>query len=198
MRHLVGVILAAVLAAAVFFAASWAWLKIQPAPLGATSLIHHHRVILEAIGALAGVGLLAGLLMALPWVSPLASGLPGLALLGWTALYLFDVPRALNDIPLRSHPYGAGFSTLLQHGLLGLAGAAMIVPLFVPSRWRRRRAAVALASPEGSFPGLQATQTMATDSGVMSDWAETRPQQRIDPNGPPPSQAPWGPAEYHG
>jgi hypothetical protein len=196
MRHLVGVILAAVLAAAVFFAASWALFKVQP-PQGATSLIHR-RADLEGIGVLAGVGLLAGLLIAGPRVSPLASGLPGLVLLGWTALYMFNVPRAVHYIPLRSHVYGAGFAVLLEEGLLALAGALMIVPLFVPSRWRRRRAAVALASPEGSFPGLQATQTMATDSGVMSDWAETRPQQRIDPNGPPPSQAPWGPAEYHG
>lgn len=193
MRHLIGVILAIAAAAAIFFAASWAWLKVRP-PLGATSLIHHRGVI-EAFAVLAAVGLLAGLLMAVPWISPLAAGLPGLALLGLTALYLFSVPRAMRYIPLRTHPYGAGFVALLETGLLAVAGAAMIIPLFVPSRWRRRRPA-AVMNPGGNFPGLQDTQTMADNHGLMSDWVQTRPQQRIDPDKPLRSQPPWGPAEY--
>ena len=194
MRHLIGVILAIAIAAAIFFAASWAWLKVR-APLGATSLVHHRGVV-EGFAVLAAVGLLAGLLIAVPWISPLASGLPGLAMLGWTALYLYSVPRAMRYIPLRTHPYGTGFAALLETGLLALAGAAMIVPLFVPSRWRRRRVAAPVVSPEGNFPGLQATQTMADNHGLMSDWVQTRPQQRIDPDGPTRSQPPWGPAEY--
>jgi hypothetical protein len=196
MRHLIGVILAAAAAAAIFFAASWAWLKVRP-PLGATSLIHHRGVI-EAFAVLAAVGLLAGLLMVVPWISPLAAGLPGLALLGWTALYLFSVPRALRYIPLRTHPYGAGFVALLETGLLAVAGAAMIIPLFVPSRWRRRRARAVMntvVNTGGNFPGLQATQTVADNHGLMSDWVQTRPQQRIDPDAPLRSQPPWGPAE---
>src|SRR5229473_3504095 len=90
MRHLTGVVLAIVLAAAVFFAASWGYLKllIGPAglgrlPVGGGSLIHDHAVI-EGFGALLGVGLVAGVLIAAPRISPLASGLPGLALLAWT------------------------------------------------------------------------------------------------------------------
>ena len=39
-------------------------------------------------GALLAVGLAAGLLMVIPWVSPLAAGLPGLVLVAWTALYV--------------------------------------------------------------------------------------------------------------
>jgi len=109
------------------------------------------------------------------------------------------VPRAMRYIPLRAHPYGAGFAALLETGLLALAGAAMVVPLFVPSRWRRRRPAAMVSpamNPEGNFPGLQATQTMTGNHGLMSDWVQTRPQQRIDPDGPMRSQPPWGPAEY--
>jgi hypothetical protein len=197
MRHLIGVILAIAAAAAIFFAASWAWLKVRP-PLGVTSFVHAHGVI-EGFAVLAGVGLLAGLLMAVPSISPLACGLPGLALLGSTALYLTNVPRAMRYIPLRTHPYGAGFAALLETGLLALVGAAMVVPLFVPSRWRRRRAVAVVSpgmNPEGNFPGLQATQTMTGNHGLMSDWVQTRPQQRIDPDGPMRSQPPWGPAEY--
>ena len=144
MRHLVGVVLAIVLAAAVFFAASWGYLKllIGPAgpgtlPAGGGSLLHHHAV-LEGFGALLGVGLLAGLLIAVPRISPLAAGLPGLALLAWTGLYLFSVRRAVQYIPLKTHPYGTGFEAMLFDGVLALAGLAMIIPLFVPSRWRSK------------------------------------------------------------
>jgi hypothetical protein len=205
MRHLIGVILAIAMAAAVFFAASWGYLKLLIGPVkdgvlpgGGGSLIHDHAV-LEGFGALLAVGLLAGILMALPVISPLASGLPGLALLGWTGLYLFSVRRAVQYIPLKSHPYGTGFEAMLFDGVLALAGLAMIIPLFVPSRWRSRRSATGPASYDGApagYPDLGATQTMAGgDIGLLSDWAETRPQPRLEPGR---SQAPWGPAEPGG
>jgi hypothetical protein len=202
MRHLIGVALAIVLAAAVFFAASWGYLKllIGPAkggvlPAAGGSLIHNHAV-LEGFGALLAVGLLAGILMALPWISPLASGLPGLALLAWSGLYLFSVRRAVQYIPLKSQSYGTGFEALLFDGVLALAGLALIIPLFVPSRWRRRPVAVAPAPYEATpaaFSDLGATQTMADGGvGLLADWAETRPQPRVEPGR---SQAPWDPAE---
>jgi hypothetical protein len=200
--------LAIVMAAALFFAASWGYLKllIGPAglgrlPGGGGTLLHDHAV-LEGFGALLGVSLLAGLLMAVPRISPLAAGLPGLALLAWTGLYLFSVRRGVQYIPLKSRPYGTGFEALLFDGVLALVGMAMVIPLFVPSRWRGRRE---VSEPEpyagttASFPDLQATQTMNTDSGLLSDWTQTRPQQQVEPGNPNPpgsSQAPWGPAEY--
>ena len=176
MRHLVGVMLAIVMAAAVFFAASWGYLKllIGPAglgrlPGGGGSLLHDHAV-LEGFGALLGVSLLAGLLMAVPRISPLAAGLPGLALLAWTGLYLFSVRHAVQYIPLKSRAYGTGFEAMLFDGVLALAGLAMVIPLFVPSRWRGKRE---VSEPEpyagttASFPDLQATQTMQADSGLL-------------------------------
>jgi hypothetical protein len=202
MRHLVGFLLAIVLAAAVFFAASWGFLKvlIGPSslgtlPAGGGSLVHH-TAILEGLGALAGVGLVAGLLIALPRVSPLASGLPGLALLAWTGLYIFSVRHAVQYIPLKTRAYGMGFEAMLFDGVLAMAGLVMIIPLFVPSRWRSALAAPASASFEApdsalTYPGLQETQTMA-DGGLMSDWVQTRPQPRVNPGLP---QAPWGPAD---
>ena len=210
MRHLVGVMLAIVMAAALFFAASWGYLKllIGPAglgrlPGGGGSLLHNHAV-LEGFGALLGVGLLAGLLIAVPRISPLAAGLPGLALLGWTGLYLFSVRHAIQYIPLKSRAYGTGFEAMLFDGVLALVGMAMVIPLFVPSRWRGRREVTEpepYAGTTASFPDLQATQTMHTDSGLLSDWTQTRPQpqQQAEPGNPAPpstSQAPWGPAEY--
>src|SRR5216117_4024474 len=134
MRHLVGVMLAIVMAAALFFAASWGYLKLLIGPAGRGTLLHDHAV-LEGFGALLGVSLLAGLLMAVPRISPLAAGLPGLALLAWTGLYLFSVRHAVQYIPLKSRAYGTGFEAMLFDGVLALAGLAMVIPLFVPSRW---------------------------------------------------------------
>jgi hypothetical protein len=197
MRHLVGVLLAIIMAAAVFFLASWGYLKLLTSPArGGASLVHNHAV-LEGFGALLAVGLLAGILIALPMISPLASGLPGLALLAWTGLYLFSVRRGVQYIPLKTRAYGAGFQAMLFDGVLALLGAAMIIPLFVPSRWRRRPAAIEAAPyevPATTYPDLGATQTMAGGSFV-SDWAETKPQPQIDPGR---SQAPWGPADPGG
>ena len=208
MRHLTGVVLAIVMAAAVFFAASWGYLKllIGPTPPGALpagggSLLHNHAV-LEGFGALLGVGLIAGLLIAVPRISPLAAGLPGLALLAWTGLYLYSVRHAVQYIPLKTRPYGRGFEALLFDGVLALAGLVMVIPLFIPSRWRGRREVTEPAPYAGStasFPDLQATQTMAADGGLLSDWTQTRPQPQVNPDSPSaasPPQAPWGPAEY--
>jgi hypothetical protein len=202
MRHLVGLVLAVVLAAAVFFAASWGYLKllIGPArggalPAGGGSLIHDHAV-LEGFGALLAVGLVAGILIAVPRISPLASGLAGLVLLAWTGLYLFSVRRAVQYIPFKTRAYGTGFEAMLFDGVLAMAGLAMIIPLFVPSRWRRRPAVNELASYGTTYPELQATQTMHGDGGLLSDWTQTRPQPQVDPNAPGRSQAPWGPADY--
>jgi hypothetical protein len=41
-------------------------------------------------------------------------------------------------IPLKSYPSGAGYEAMLFNGILGAAGLAMIIPMFVPSRWRTR------------------------------------------------------------
>ena len=211
MRHLVGVLLAIVMAAVVFFAASWGYLKLLTGPAATSRLgplaanggsLLHQRTVIEGFGALLAAGLVAGMLIAVPRISPLASGLPGLALLAWTGLYLDSVRRAVRYVPLRNQAYGAGFEAMLFDGVLALAGLAMIIPLFVPSRWRRRRRLTPAAAPEGrqeySHPDSQPTQAMAGDSVFSSDWADsvTRPQPRIQPNQP--SQAPWGPADYAG
>ncbi len=205
MRHLVGFLFAIVMAAAVFFAASWGYLKLLSGPaqasrlgaLAANGSLLHHRTVTEGFAALLAVGLLAGILTAVPWISPLAPGLPGLVLLAWTGLYLDNVRRAVRYIPLKTQVYGAGFEAMLFDGVLALAGLAMIIPLFVPSRWRRRR--VVAGAPAGyqgtSYPDQQPTQTMAGNSVFPFDWSDTatRPQPRIQPG-----QAPWGPADYQG
>jgi hypothetical protein len=142
-RHLIGIGLAVVMALAMFFGGAWGYLRllILPAPLtalpaGGGSLLSSYGV-LAALGAVAGTCILAGILIAVPIISPLAAGLPGLLLIAWTGLYIASVRHAVDLIPLRQHSFGAGWESLLINGVLGGAGLAMIVPMFVPSRWRR-------------------------------------------------------------
>ncbi len=176
MRHFSGIVLAIVAALAIFFGGGWGYLRLLrvPAaheaqaslPAGGGSLLHSHQVLF-ALAALLAVGLLIGLLMAVPWVSPLATGLPGLALLALTGLYLASVHRAVQLIPLRDRPYGLGFEALLFNGVLALIGLAMVIPLFVPSRWRRRRALVPYTeAPVSAQSGLLASDdTAVTQQG---------------------------------
>jgi hypothetical protein len=138
MRHVLGVFLALIIFAAVFVGAGWAVEKLTLLRATGASLTTPHGVI--ALAALVGVGLLIGIMLAVPAVSPLASGLPGLLLLGWTALLAVSQRRAIQLVPLHAHSFAVGFGAMLSSGVLALAGAAMIVPLFVPSRWRRRYA----------------------------------------------------------
>ena len=147
MRHRIGIVLAVIMTGVLFFPGAWGYLRLLrlpvPAdqlsdlPAGGGSLISEHHVLL-ALAAVAGTALLAGILVAAPRVSPLAAGLPGLLLLGWTGLYLANVRQGVDLIPLRSDPFGAGFEAMLFNGILAGAGLAMILPMFVPSRWRSR------------------------------------------------------------
>jgi hypothetical protein len=147
MRHRIGIVLAVIMTGVLFFPGAWGYLRLLrlPAradqlsdlPAGGGSLISEHHVLL-ALAAVAGTALLAGILVAAPRISPLAAGLPGLLLLGWTGLYLANVRQGVDLIPLRSDPFGAGFEAMLFNGVLGAAGLAMIVPMFIPARWRTR------------------------------------------------------------
>jgi hypothetical protein len=131
-----------------FFAGAWGYERLlrlpvpsgSPAaalPAGGGSLLSSHAV-LYAMAAVAATGVLAGILVAVPRVSPLAAGLPGLLLIGWTALYLYRVQPATDLIPLKSYAFGAGWEALLFNGILAAVGLAMTIPLFIPSRWRSR------------------------------------------------------------
>jgi hypothetical protein len=137
MRHLLGIVLAVVMAALLFVGAGYGVAKITLAQSHHVSLTSTHSV--AGFAALAGTGLILGILLAVPAVSPLATGLPGLGLLAWSALLLVRTHRATQLVPLHPHSFASGFSTLLTTGVLALVGAIMIVPLFIPSRWRYTR-----------------------------------------------------------
>jgi hypothetical protein len=122
--------------AASFFGAGWSIARIVAAHAAGTSLTNTHGALTLAV--LLGFGLLVGILVAAPLLSPLGAGLPGLVLLAWSAVHVVNAHLALRLIPLSSMTAASGFKTMLTGGILALLGAVMIVPLFVPSRWRSR------------------------------------------------------------
>lgn len=143
MRHLIGLILALAMSAALFFGAAWGVNRIIEMRGAVTTAGTQHALTsthgLIAVAAVVATGLLIGLLMMVPAVSALATGLPGLVLLGWSALVVTHSRYAFRYLPLPKTHFGEGFTYLLFNGILALIGAAMIIPLAIPSRWRRPR-----------------------------------------------------------
>ena len=134
MRHLIGFILGIALGAALFLGVGWGFTHLATFSAQGTGLTSTTGLI--AWSALAATGLLLGIVIAVRAISPLAPGLPGLVLLAWSALLAVREHQALRWIPLQDHSFAAGYRSLLVSGVLALLGAAMIVPLFVPARWR--------------------------------------------------------------
>lgn len=145
MRHLYGLALAVGMTLVMFFGGGWAYLQLLRLPVlpGQTgslpanggSLLSDHSALV-ALGVLVAIAVLAGLLATLQRISPLATGLTGIILLAWTAIFLMRVKQAVSLIPLRSHSFGAGWEGLLFNGVLAAVGAVMLIPMFIPSRWR--------------------------------------------------------------
>ena len=133
LRHLIGVGLAVCLAAAIFLGGGWAVAKMLR--LAAENMSLTSIGGLSALGILLLVGLFLGILLLAP-VSPLSTALPGLVMLAWTALLGLNAALATRIIPLRHGQIGAAFHSMLVSGVLVVLGAVMIVPLFIPSRWR--------------------------------------------------------------
>jgi hypothetical protein len=162
------------MAAVMFFAGAWGYLRLlrlsappgQAAalPAGGGSLLGHTSMLL-GLAALVATAVLAGVLVIARRTSPLAAGLPGLLFLAWTALYLVNVHGAVEFIPLRSHAFGAGTEALLFNGVLAAVGAVMVLPMFVPSRWREPQA-VADASARQA------------DAQLLAVWPDSAPRQR--------------------
>jgi hypothetical protein len=177
MRHLFGIALAVVLSAAVFFGGTWGYNRLfmrngpgaaWSLPSGGGALIGNATVTL-GLAAVVGAALLAGLLLVIPRVSPLATGLPGLVLVAWTVLYLLSPGRMVHYIPLKGHSFGFGFAALGTTGILGAAGIVFLLPLFVPSRWRS-----GLAEEDDEFDEglIEATIVTSPSPGAVltGDW----------------------------
>ena len=168
-RHLIGLILAIVLADALFFGGGWGATHVSA--LAGHSVGLPSRPGLIGLAAALATGTFLGILLVVPAVSPLATGLPGLVLLAWTAGLAVSAHRALAWIPLQGDEFGLGFRFLLLNGTLALAGMAMIIPLFLPSRWHGRYRENLEDEDSEELPAATGLFTRAGPS-----WAELHPE----------------------
>ncbi|MEV0612601.1 hypothetical protein AB0I81_04685 [Nonomuraea sp. NPDC050404] len=142
--------------AAVLGGGGWA---VQQAVGNAAATPPDNQKMWIALGAMAAVGLVFGLVMA-GRVSPLATFVPSMVLLAWTVVYALDVNRALSFIPAEPSVHqivrdaGFGAKTLLTTGVFALLGVALFIPVLMPSRWSRRDDEMDEdyeTTPEGSY-----------------------------------------------
>jgi hypothetical protein len=145
MRHVLGFFLALVAAAALFFGGGWGIARFHHVFAahglrGVSAWTDAHNLLPLAL--LLITGLFIGILLSVRRVSALATGLPGLALIGWSALVILRGKTALQYVPMADTRYGWGFAGMLSSGALMLIGAGLIIPLFMPSRWRSDQAEV--------------------------------------------------------
>jgi hypothetical protein len=184
MRHLTGLALAVALGAAVFFAATWGYLRLLTIPVtngGAASLpagggsLLHDGTVLYAFAALAGTALLAGLCVAIRRISPLAAGLPGLVAIAWTIVYGFNVDRAVRYIPFKYEVFGDGFEAMLVNGLLAVAGLVLVVPLFIPSRWRSPMVTGGTVNQTSPYAVARGQESAPATTSLLSDSDPTAP-----------------------
>ncbi|MCK2215982.1 hypothetical protein MF672_019590 [Actinomadura sp. ATCC 31491] len=167
MRHLAGLLLGLVVTAAVLAGGGWATSEALTQAAGtaaaqagqAAAVPFDDQKLWIALGAMAAVGLVFGLVVA-GRVSPLATFVPSMVLLAWTVVYALDQPRALSLIPAEPsvnallREAGAGARTLLTSGVLALLGVALFIPVLMPSRWSRPHDDADddyESSPEGSY-----------------------------------------------
>jgi len=142
MRHVAGVLVGLVVSAVLLFGAGWAvqeagasLASLPPAESGSKTWI--------ALGVMAGIGLLVGLVVA-GRASPMATFVPSMVLLAWTVVYALDVRRAMGLVPddptfhevlLQA---GRGMGLLLTTGVYALLGVLLFLPVLMPSRWAPR------------------------------------------------------------
>ncbi len=141
MRHLAGLLVGLVVTVAVLGGGGWA---VQQAVGNAAATPPDSQKMWIALGAMAAVGLVFGLVVA-GRISPLATFVPSMVLLAWTVVYALDMNRALSLIPAEPsvnqiiREAGQGARTLLTTGVFALMGVALFIPVLMPSRWSRQR-----------------------------------------------------------
>jgi hypothetical protein len=155
MRHLLGFLLALAMSAALFFGGglgAWRFSTWH----GAASGVGFHALIKEPnyapLAALLGAAALLGILLVVQRVSPLATGLPGLALLGWSAYFVLRGHKALSYVPLQGSHYAAGFTVLLESGFAAFLGVVMLAPFMLPSRWHGPEIELDLGNEDVDMP----------------------------------------------
>jgi hypothetical protein len=150
MRHAFGFLLGVLLTPGLAYGAAWGWVETSGSFDPVAREITDDTRLYGGFAVLAAIGLVMGIVVVAQWISPLASLIPALALVGWSVYFFVDPDRALL-LPSDAPPAGsldAGLQMLLGSGVFALIGFALLVPMGAPRRWRRDRAEPREYAPE--------------------------------------------------
>jgi hypothetical protein len=146
MRHSLGLLLGLALVPVLGFGSAWGCEQAGASFDAVDQTIGDRNRMIGSFALLAAVGLVAGIVILARWASPLASLVPALAFIAWTAYFLAAPGPALrlaSDLA-PGGTLGSGLRLLLGYGVFGLLGFALLVPSWSPDRWAGDR------PPEGA------------------------------------------------
>lgn len=131
MRHFVGFIAGLLFVPVILAGTGWALPRLREVSEGAGTFLTSPAPV--AVAVLAGIAFLVALAIGMPRLTPLLPSIAGIVLAGVTVAHEVK-PRLLQNVPDLPGAEGARF--LLELGLYLPLSLALIVPLFVPDRWR--------------------------------------------------------------
>ncbi|MFC7326978.1 hypothetical protein [Marinactinospora rubrisoli] len=171
MRHVVGFVIGlVVLTPLCLLGIGWAFRRVSAnAEVGGGLLSTGGLTGLAALGVLA---LLLSVVVAAPRLSPLVPAVAGMALIGLTTTHLLR-PELADRVPLV--PGVEGALSLLSLGLFLPLALALVVPMFVPSRWQSYRPRGAHAADDADGDYLNALQDEEDDRPPLP---RRRPERR--------------------
>ncbi|RCV47494.1 hypothetical protein [Marinitenerispora sediminis] len=176
MRHVVGFVVGlVVLTPLCLLGVGWAFRLVSAVAQGGGTLLAGSGLV--GIAALCALALLLAVLLAAPRLTPLVPAVAGMALVGLTAAHLLR-PELAERVP--ALPGVEGALSLLSLGLFLPVALALVVPMFLPSRWQsyRPRGAHA-AGEEGDY--LDAFYDDEPESGTDRAAAGRRRAERRSP-----------------
>ncbi|MBB4931962.1 hypothetical protein F4561_002782 [Lipingzhangella halophila] len=132
MRHVVGFLAGLILAPVVLLGGGWAFTRMSGLGGGEAAFLTTAGLI--GLAGLFGLALLMALVMVPPRLTPLLPGITGLSLAGFTAVNVLR-PELLERLP--GVPGLGGALELAGLGLYLPLAFALVIPLFVASRWVR-------------------------------------------------------------
>lgn len=199
MRHLWSLIAGVVLAPIVWAVAAYGQAVTAKVSAGGAPTSFESKLLIAA-AAFVGAGLVFGIIGTLR-VSPVGPLVAGLAYLGSYGLAIAS-PSTADDAfnyVTKVGDYEIHYASALTSGLIPVLGAALIMAVFSPGRWRTWPAAeVATAEPApvpattdtASFPADE-TPTESTPASTTSTW--TTPYQSSTDSRDSDTTTPWGP-----
>ncbi len=150
MRHVIGFLAGLVLAPVLLLGSGWAFTRIGGLGGGETAFLTTSGLL--TLAGLFGLALLLGLIMVPPRLTPLLPGITGMSLVAFTAVNVLR-PELFERLP--SVPGLGGALTLTGLGLYLPLAFALVMPMFVGSRWVRETVyEEGPVTPDEYFDGL--------------------------------------------